>query len=352
MSNVKTNPNVKIIVFLVLVIVSIYATAMLFMAVFNLFKLHKELDEFKVADIDYSVLKNIDKKESTCFKLFKGQAPIAVIIDNGIGAGKPFGLSQADLVIEAPVEGGITRFLAFFDPQKLVEKIGPVRSARPYFVDFAEGWQAVFAHSGGSPEVLTELKSAKHNLIDIDEIGPDGRYFWRDRNLQAPHNLFTSIDLLNKTGKKTTDNQTENSNCIEAKPSQESLAADNPRNLAIDYSIRSYKAEYRYDKEKQGYVRYQGGKEFITAENNQILIDNALVAFMDVKVIDGEGRLKIRTIGEGRAVVCQLGNCADGEWSRPDRDQIIKFYVDNQEVKLMPGKTWLNVVPLGRKAEY
>lgn len=359
MLNVKLNLNIKIIVFLALVIIGIYTTAMLFMAVFNLVKLHKELDEFKIADIDYSVLRDIDKKEPKCFNLFSGQGPIAVIIDNGIGAGKPHGLSQADLIIEAPVEGGITRFLAFFDSQKLADKIGPVRSARPYFADFAEEWQAKFAHSGGSPQALAELKSNSYNLINIDEIGPDGRYFWRDRRLPAPHNLFTSLDLLKKAGQNTADDQRQDSiACNESSWIWEEklkiaiAAPDTPDNVVIDYSIKSYQAEYKYNQEKQSYIRYQGGREFTTAEERQIIIDNVLIAFMGVKVIDSEARLKIQTTGEGKAVICQLGDCKDGEWSRTERNQIIKFYVDNQEVKLMPGKTWLNIVPVGRRAEY
>ncbi|MEK9166060.1 MAG: DUF3048 domain-containing protein [Patescibacteria group bacterium] len=339
-----------------LVIVSIYAAAMLFMAVFNLVKLNKELDEFKVAYIDYSVLKNVDK-EPACFNLLNGQdAPIAVIIDNGIGAGMPYGLSQADLVIEAPAEGGVTRFLAFFDQQKLIDKIGPVRSVRPYFIDFAESYGAVLAHAGGSPEALAELsKAGDYNLIDIDEIGPDGHYFWRDPNLSAPHNLFTSRNLLNQAYKNTayTYNRIESSDCTEAKPFQEKLNLSDPDNVAIDYSIISYEIEYKYDKEKQGYVRYQGGKEFIAAENNQILIDNVLIAFMEVKVADSEGRLKIRTIGEGGAVICNLGQCKDGKWRLPALDKRIRFYYgDESEARLRPGKTWINIVPVGRRVEY
>ncbi|MFH1713205.1 MAG: DUF3048 domain-containing protein, partial [Candidatus Jacksonbacteria bacterium] len=122
MSNVKLNSRVIKIVFLAAI--SFYTTAMLFTAVFNLVKLNKEVNEFKPADIDYSVLINVDK-EPECFNLLNGQitedqeqakmTALAIMIDNGIGAGKPYGLSQADLLIEAPVEGGITRFLAFFD---------------------------------------------------------------------------------------------------------------------------------------------------------------------------------------------------------------------------------------------
>ncbi|MFH1712769.1 MAG: DUF3048 domain-containing protein [Candidatus Jacksonbacteria bacterium] len=326
------------------------------MAVFNLVKLNKEVNEFKPADIDYSVLINVDK-EPECFNLFADN-PIAIMIDNGIGAGKPYGLSQADLVIEAPVEGGITRFLAFFDSQKLIDKIGPVRSVRPFFIDFAESYSAVLAHAGGSPEALDKLsKASDYNLIDIDEIGHNGQYFWRDRNLPTPHNLFTNVDLLNQARQNTAyNNQTDNLDCQELswqwEEKLETVVSEDPDNVVIDYSIRSYEAEYKYDKEKQGYVRYQGGKEFITAENNQILIDNVLIAFMDVKVIDSEGRLKIRTAGEGEAVICQSGQCRDGEWREPSIDQKIRFYIEDAEISLIPGKTWINIVPVGRRAEY
>src|SRR5687768_16361805 len=74
-----------------------------------------------------------------------------------------------------------------------IPEIGPVRSARPYYVDFAAEYKALYAHVGGSPQALSQLRS--YPGIDLDEIG-NNRYFWRDKSRRAPHNTYTSSEKL------------------------------------------------------------------------------------------------------------------------------------------------------------
>ena len=83
--------------------------------------------------------------------------PVAVMIDNKYEARPWSGLSYAGLVFEAPVEGGITRFLAVYSSSREIKKIGPVRSIRPYYLDWASGYGALMAHIGGSPAALADI---------------------------------------------------------------------------------------------------------------------------------------------------------------------------------------------------
>src|SRR3989338_6456253 len=101
--------------------------------------------------------------------------PFAVMIDNSSDARNIYGLDSASMVYETISESSITRYLAIFDYHALSEKIGPVRSARPYFVDWAKEWGSVFFHSGGSPQALEILDTWETK--DIDEISADGIYF-------------------------------------------------------------------------------------------------------------------------------------------------------------------------------
>ena len=122
--------------------------------------------------------------------------PVAMVIENHAEARPLAGLDQASIVYEIVVEGDITRFLAIFDGDFSVKKIGPVRSIRPFFIDLAEEWGAVLLHSGGSPDGLTQVKTS--SVFDINEISSDGIYFWRDANRTPPHNLYTSSALVNR----------------------------------------------------------------------------------------------------------------------------------------------------------
>ena len=117
----------------------------------------------------------------------------AATIDNITVARPQSGISKASLVYEAPVEAGITRFLAIYPEGEDVERIGPVRSARPYFLDWAAEFDALFVHVGGSPEALEKLRA--YDMRDLNEFF-NGAYFWRDRSRSAPHNTYTSTEKL------------------------------------------------------------------------------------------------------------------------------------------------------------
>lgn len=365
---------------IIVIIVGIYTLTALIMAVLNLPYWSQDKDNSQFAKITPPILEDRPEEINYCH-ILKGQPclsttedellgeiegiekifvkPIGVIIDNNPAAGRQYGLVQANLVMELPVEGGMTRFFVFYDPDQLIAKIGPVRSARVYFIDFARSLQAVLAHSGGSPAALAKLDTGLLNIVDIDEIGPAGRYFWRDPNRPAPHNLFTSIHLLNQAQEKLAfnwpsaeiDYQEMAWQWRQEDPAEPAEKAVNP-SVKIDYSTYSYEVEYKYDEEIQRYERYQGGKADYGAEGDSIKLDNILVAFMRIQDIDKEGRLELGIAGQGRAVVCQLGSCREGEWRKPAVDQRIKFYIEEEEAALVPGKTWLNVVPVGRKVEY
>ncbi|MBX6377348.1 MAG: DUF3048 domain-containing protein, partial [Clostridia bacterium] len=119
--------------------------------------------------------------------------PLAVAVDNAPAARPPAGLRQADVIYEVLAEGGVTRFLAVFVTQG-ADRVGPVRSARPYLVDLAWAHGAPLAHAGGSPAALAALR--RRPALDLDEIGRVGGAYWREPGRRAPHNLFTDTRRL------------------------------------------------------------------------------------------------------------------------------------------------------------
>nr|MCU0495649.1 DUF3048 domain-containing protein [Chloroflexaceae bacterium] len=130
-----------------------------------------------------------------------GQRLVAVMIDNHPDARPQSGMNAAALVFEALAEGGVTRYMAVYEPKAnaSISEIGPVRSARSYFVEWAKGLNAVYTHAGGSPEGLLLAETATE-IANLDALrdGAEGLYFWRSTTRFAPHNLYTSTELLRK----------------------------------------------------------------------------------------------------------------------------------------------------------
>lgn len=274
----------------------------------------------------------------------------AVMIDNLDEARPQSGMSQASLVIEAPVEGGVTRFLAVFPEDAAVAKIGPVRSARPYYLDWAAEFDALYAHVGGSPEALELL--ARGGIKDFNEYS-NGDNFWRDKARYAPHNVYTSTEQLRLGHERRFPNKlsTGVSAWAFAEPSVE--PTETVPDLVIDLSRPTYKVEWKYDAEQKAYRRYQGGKEQRDADGSPILAKNIAVQFTSVKILDEVGRRQVTTIGSGKAVLARAGRVTTGTWEKQARKERTTFYgVDGDELVFTPGQTWIEVVPNGATVSY
>ena len=125
------------------------------------------------------------------------QHPIAVMIDDHRDARPQSGFNAASVVWQAPAEGGIPRYMLIFG-ETIPTAVGPVRSARQYYVEWAAEWRAMYVHGGGSPEALQTLRaSGRGQLVwNADEFRWGGRYLWRSKERRAPHNVYTDGENL------------------------------------------------------------------------------------------------------------------------------------------------------------
>jgi hypothetical protein len=270
----------------------------------------------------------------------ESRAPFGVMIENHPDARPLSGISKAQVVIEAHVEGSFTRFLAFFDPSTEAEEIGPVRSARPYYVEWANSWRAIYAHVGGSPEAL-QLVRTKEHVFDLDQFRY-GNTFWRSIQRFAPHNVYTNMEKLNAfaTEREIADGEMPAGWQFEMKP--DLVEPGDKTEIHIPYG-GIFNVTWKYDAESDLYTRYQNGSVQKDKDGSVVTAKNIIVVETEATVLDSEGRLRLRTTGTGEAKAFRNGHAFDIAWERKG-DEIFQLKTVDGTYALEPGTTWVEVV--------
>ena len=282
--------------------------------------------------------------------------PFAVMINNAPAA-RPVqsGLQDAYIVYEIIVEGGITRYMALFLDQNTA-RIGSIRSARHYFLDYALENDAIYVHCGYSPQARADFSKLG---VDRIEAGTSSNS-WRDKELRSQgyayeHTLFTSIEKLNNNvGKKRTKrnndlllnytvDEVDLSKMENAKPANEVL---------IKYSNVN-KTGYTYDAENKVYKRTINGKEHVDyVTKNQYTVKNIITYQVKNTTIEGggKGRQTIDNIGSGTGYYITDGYAVPITWTKPSRkSQTIYKYTNGEEIKFNDGNTFIQIQPTNQE---
>lgn len=263
-----------------------------------------------------------------------------VMIENSPDARPQSGLGQASVVFEAIAEGGITRFLALYQ-DTAPDNVGPVRSARPYYLEWALGFDAAYAHVGGSPEGLADIKT--WGVRDLDQFANGGSYH-RITSRAAPHNVYTSIATLNQL--ETAKGYTSSSfTGFVRKPAAPSKA---PTAKNIDFAISGpvYNVHYAYNPANNTYARSEGGVAHIDANTNTQISPTVVIALSMPYGLESDAHhSQYQTLGTGTAYVFQDGTLTTGTWTKTtDKSQFTFADSAGKPLGLNPGPTWLTAV--------
>ena len=304
-------------------------------------------------------------------KTFSGtDRAIAVMIDNHSGAWPQANLNLADLVYEIIVEGGETRLMAVFKGKNL-EKIGPVRSSRHYFLDYALENNAIYVHHGWSPQAQSDISTlGVNNINGIQESSSD---FWRVKDKSAPHNLFTStasiLKIAERKGYKTTSEQKSVLNYVVDEVDLESKYAEktsseetstegqtstnsnvlDAQNVTIPQS-NLQTVKYEYNDETKTYTRYARGKlqkDYITG--NPVTTKNIIITFCDNYTLqdsEGKGRQGLNNIGTFDGYYITDGKAIKIKCKKSSRNVQTEYKdLKGNTIEVNDGNTFINICP-------
>jgi hypothetical protein len=268
---------------------------------------------------------------------------VAVMINNDPKARPQSGLDQADVVYELLAEGGVTRYLAIFQSEQ-PEKIGPVRSARDYYIELAKGYDSLYINHGHSPDAEVMLK--KGYIDHLNGLYYDGTLFKRSSDRKAPHNSYISFENILKGAEQNNYSMEGSTSALPFLDDSEIEEVDGEVALSamVSYFNSSlFTSVYEYDEELEKYKRYVNGE--LTADydtGNPVLLDNIFIVEMNHKVIDSAGRRSVDLTSGGNGYLLQKGKWKEVEWKNIDGK--ILPVLNGEKVGFVPGKTWINVI--------
>jgi hypothetical protein len=316
----------------------------------------EETDTSPVAPAVPDVTSQPEKSHSDFVMPDTGKRPFAVMIDNeGARVLPQGGLDKAQVIYEILVEGGETRLMPVFWGTA-PEMIGPVRSSRHYFLDYSMENDAIYVHYGWSYIAERDIKSLKIN--NINGVGFGGEIYWdltNDRNNWQ--DSYTSMErilaFVSKAKYRTDSDKTPVFNFDETFAGL--TDGDKAEKISIKYSA-AVANSYEYDSTKKTYLRFRKGKAHMErVSGKQLEAVNIIIQFNKSYPIEGDdaGRINVETTGNGKGYCINQGKVINIKWSKADRKSATKYTDEaGNAIKLKPGATWVQVVPLNAKIQF
>ncbi len=271
-----------------------------------------------------------------------------IMVENSIDARPQSGLIEAGVVFEAIAEGGITRFLALFQEAR-PGNVGPIRSARPYYVEWVKGFDASYLHSGGSGEALALIRTL--GVKDIDHGNYSTRVADRVSSRYAPHNVYSNfdkIDTINNELGFTTSNITPFGRKDPSPLAEGSVYT--AKTINFDISGANYNTSYTYDPATNTYARVMAGRPHTDQESGKQISPNVVIALItDYSIHPDRVHSVYRTTGTGEVLVFQDGNVTIGTWKKDTQSAPLEFFgTDGTTLQMNAGQKWITAIPAGR----
>ena len=281
------------------------------------------------------------------------ERPLAILVENlcepaGQCVRPQDGLSDADIVIEVTDEGGITRYIAIFGADKIVDVIGPVRSSRQYYSELAFGFDSLYVHFGASGIGYENIDHL--GILDLCPIRTKAP-FERDtsRGLASEHTAYMKTTELRQAAIDLGYDLDGGKSPLKFKEDSSEDERGEEDTIIINFSRPPYQAKYVYDKETNSYIKYVGEtphKDRISGK--QIVVKNIIVQITDIThdISSEEGHMVVRTTGYGDALFFMDGKVIKGYWGRTSAaDPFLYIDEEGRPIGFNVGSTWISFIP-------
>ena len=277
--------------------------------------------------------------------------PFAVMINNNHAAWPQCGLQDAYLVYEIVAEGGITRMMALYK-DVYPTKVGSVRSARHYYIDYAEENDAIYIHWGGSPQAYSRLNTG---INDLDGMN-GGSAFFRDTSLNRDyeHTAFVNIEKAKEMAESKGYMRDTNKGLLLNYSAEEinlaekegSILANDVKLVYSDYHTTSYK----YDEEENVYYRSMSGTANIDLTTGKQYTAKNIIVYKvrNYTLNDGEskGRQELDNIGSGTGYYISDGYAVPITWEKTSHSaQTVYKYENGEKITVNDGNTFIQICP-------
>lgn len=301
----------------------------------------------------------VQEPEKPEIKIFAGDdRPIAFMIDNNTNAQPQASINSTYMVYEIIVEGGETRLMALFKGTE-ADEVGPIRSARHYFLDYAMENDALYAHLGMSPQAerdfgVYDIDHINGQIYDTGKARTQSSLYWRAKHKKAPHNAYTNTEsiltIAKDKGWNTTSDKESVLNYVPEEVNLDQADSMIANTVTIPYST-GHKVQYKYDETTKRYTRYSKNRKMtdeVTKED--VTTKNIIITFArNYTLDDGEnkGRQDVVTVGSLDGYYITNGKAIKIKCNKNDRTEQTQ-YVDMQgnEINVNDGNTWVNVCPI------
>lgn len=292
-------------------------------------------------------------------KIFNGNdRPIAFMIDNNKNAQPQASLNLTYMVYEIIVEGGESRLMALFKGVT-ADEVGPIRSARHYFIDYAMENDALYAHLGMSPQAQATfqefgIEHINGQVYDTGKARTESSLYWRVTHKKAPHNAYTNTESILKVangyGWKTTSEKDSVLNYVAEEINLDSEEAFSVESVKIPYA-KGHTVEYKYNNETKRYTRWSKGKKMSDETTGEdITTKNIIITFAENYTLDdgeNKGRQDVLTIGSLDGYYITNGNAIKIKCNKTSRFEQTEYVdLNGNEIKVNDGNTWVNICPI------
>ena len=284
--------------------------------------------------------------------------PVSIMVNNLEASLPQSGIYNADILWECLAEGGITRLMMISTEYEKLPKVGSVRSARDYYIDFAESYDCIFIHAGGSEYAYNTLYSRGTNRLDgVNGPSPYGTFAREQDRINSgyavEHTLFLQggaaiASAISTQGYRTTRAAGYEKPMNFAEWGKTVQNSNKATHVGVNVSAYQY-VDYVYDETSKTYLRYQykGQPHIDCAANQQLAFKNVIIMYNDSGAISGDdkNRIWMATTGESTGYYITEGTYREIVWKKSAHNSVIKYYyTDGTEVQLNRGKTMINVV--------